>query len=282
MKNKILIPLIMVLGLGGMAEAQQQQQPARHIRYVDGDTANDGELQVEVTRFRNQAGIEVTLYGVVHIADQSYFAQIQRDLATYDTVLYEGVKQGTRPNTETKGLNAIQKLMATVLGFQFQKDGIDYNQRNFVHADIDIDTLQRNMKGKSLNPLEQYFDPATTERLAPFMELASQFVKAYMDSNPELRNRLRKQMAQSLAGTDISAQLPPDMKKAIIDDRNQIVMNVLADQLQKHPSKKKIAIFYGAGHNPDFVQRLQRLGYTQQGSRWMTAWRMGRGASRVR
>jgi len=281
MKNKFLLPLVMVLGLGGLTEAQQTQQPA-YIKYEEGDTQQDGELKVEVIKFRNQAGVEVTLYGVVHIADQSYFSQIQQDLSTYDTVLYEGVKQGTNPNPETKGLNAVQQLMATVLGFTFQKDGIDYRQQNFVHADIDIDTLQRNLNGRSINPLDQYFDPQTVERLAPFMDLASQFVKAYMDSNPELRNQLRRQMAQSLAGTDIAAQLPPDMKKAIIDDRNDIVMNVLTEQLQKHPDKKKIAIFYGAGHNADFTQRLLRLGYTRQDSRWMTAWVIGQGASRIR
>lgn len=281
MKNKFLLPLVMVLGLGGLTEAQQTQQPA-YIKYEEGDTQQDGELKVEVIKFRNQAGVEVTLYGVVHIADQSYFSQIQQDLSTYDTVLYEGVKQGTNPNPETKGLNAVQQLMATVLGFTFQKDGIDYRQQNFVHADIDIDTLQRNLNGRSINPLDQYFDPQTVERLAPFMDLASQFVKAYMDSNPELRNQLRRQMAQSLAGTDIAAQLPPDMKKAIIDDRNDIVMNVLMEQLQKHPDKKKIAIFYGAGHNADFTQRLLRLGYTRQDSRWMTAWVIGQGASRIR
>lgn len=280
MRNTIL-PLIVVLGLGGLAEAQTQT-PQRHIRYVQGQTERDAELQIEVSTFKNADGVEVTLYGVVHIADSTYFQQVQKDLAKFDTVLYEGVKQGTKPNKETKGLNSIQHLMATVLGFQFQKDGIDYKQKNFVHADIDIDTLQKNMKGQSLNPMDRYFSPETMEKLAPLAKVAKELLKVYMDSKPELQDQLRMQMAKSLSGSDIEKQLPPQMKKAIIDDRNQIVMDVFDKQRKLFPKKKKICIFYGAGHNPDFIRRFTKRGYTQTKTRWMTAWKMGIGVSKSR
>ena len=100
-----------------------------------------------------------------------------------------------------------------------------------------------------------------------------------MDSNPQLRNSWKMQFATQMSQTDISSQLSPQMHKAIVIDRNKIVMNVLADQMRDHPEKKTIAIFYGAGHNPDFVTRLQQAGFAQSGKRWMSAWKIGTGAS---
>ena len=222
--------------------------------------------------------VKVILYSVVHVADQSYYDKVQKDLANCDTVLYEGIKQGTEPNEGTKGLNSIQKLMGDVLGLTFQKDGIDYNQKNFVHADVDMDTLKKSMKGESINPFDRFISPEMLQQLGPFLSLASEFLKLYMESQPGLQDSLKVQMGQQLSQTDVSAQLSPQMKKAILDDRNEIVENILVERLQTHPQDKRIIIFYGAAHNNDFNKRLKRLGFVETSKRWMTAWKMGAGA----
>jgi hypothetical protein len=67
------------------------------------------------------------------------------------------------------------------------------------------------------------------------------------------------------------------MYKAIVIDRNQIVMDVLAREMRTNPNNKNIAIFYGAGHMQDFEQRFNALGYTKSSTRWMTAWSIGQG-----
>ena len=82
-----------------------------------------------------------------------------------------------------------------------------------------------------------------------------------------------------MASADMTQQLPPQMYQTIVIDRNQIVMDVLAEQLKNHPNKKNIAIFYGAAHNTDFAQRFKQLGYTKTNVRWMTAWNIGQGAT---
>jgi hypothetical protein len=274
--KKLAAIFLTVLGLAGYASAQGSQD---YISLERGAGQNNGELRIAVTEVANVNSQTIILYGVVHVADQAYYSQVQKDLATYDSVLYEGVKQGATPNKETKGLNSIQKLMGDVLGLTFQKDGINYvDQENFVHADIDIDTLQKKMKGESLNPLEKYVRPETLRNLGPLLEMASGLIKVYMDSNPDLRANLQMQMAQNLTQTDIEAALPPQMRQAIIIDRNQIVMDVLAEQL-KDPTKKKIAIFYGAGHMPDLLTRLEAEGFKKTTTRWMTAWKIGDGAA---
>ena len=210
------------------------------------------------------------------MADAGYYEQVQRDLDQYDTVLYEGVKQGDQPNKETIGLQAVQSGMARVLGLQYQKDGIAYVGTNMVHADIDASALERNLNGEKLTPFGGMISPEMVDRLKPFLELLGTFLDQWLASNPGIQNSLKHQFGSSMSQTDVSSQLPPNMKKAIIDDRNQIVMDVLAEQRRVNPHRKRIAIFYGAAHNMDFSRRLQAQGYTRGTRRWLTAWEIGK------
>jgi len=273
--KQFLAAFALILGTTFAAYGQQEE----HIRFLPGQTQNDGALQIAVTEFTKN-NTKVTLYGVVHIADAAYYQQVQRDLDRYDSVLYEGVSTSQEPNGETKVLNTIQKLFGQVLGLTFQKDGISYIGSNMVHADISMPELQKSMGDEKLTPFGQYVKPGQLENLKPILDLASEFIKMYMDSNPQLRNSWKMQFATQLSQTDISSQLSPQMHKAIVVDRNKIVLRVLGEQMRDHPKKKNIAIFYGAGHNPDFVTRLTQDGWTQSGKRWMTAWNIGNGAVR--
>jgi len=273
--KRFITAFALVLGLNFAAYAQQEE----HIRFLPGQTENDGELQVAVTEF-TKGNTKVSLYGVVHIADADYYQLVQRDLDGFDSVLYEGVSVNQQPNGETKVLNTIQKLFGQVLGLTFQKDGISYINSNMVHADISMTDLQKNMGDEKLTPFGQYVKPGQLDNMKPILDLASEFIKMYMDSNPQLRNSWKMQFATQLSQTDISSQLSPQMHKAIVVDRNKIVLSVLEEQMRDHPNKKNICIFYGAGHNPDFVTRLTQDGWAQSGKRWMTAWRIGNGAVR--
>jgi hypothetical protein len=57
----------------------------------------------------------------------------------------------------------------------------------------------------------------------------------------------------------------------IISERNKIALKVLAEELAE--GKKKIGIFYGAGHMPDLERRLrEEFQLEQQSQRWLVAW----------
>lgn len=271
--RKAYLPLLFLLFTGG-AYAQTIQD---YIRYRPGVTPQDGELQIAVESFTLR-GITVDLYGVVHMADRAYFQQVQRDLNRYDVVLYEGVKRGTEPNVETKGLNLIQQGMAKILDLEFQMKEIDYSGPNMVHADIDLETLQEKLGDQQLSPLDGLFTPEQIRMVEPLIKTLGDFLDSWLESNQEMRVQLKSQFAEQLSSSDIEAQLPPDMKKAIIDDRNDIVMNALGETL-RDPTKRRIAIFYGAGHNPDFARRMLAAGWERGEKTWKTAWRIGRGAS---
>lgn len=261
-----------VIGILCLGLSAYGQDTSDHIKYVPGQG-----LQVAVTEYvAPNSSVTLTLYGVVHVGESKYYDQVQKNLDKFDTVLYEGVKSGAKPNPETVALNTMQKLMGLVLGLKFQKDGIDYTRKNLVHADISMDELQKSLDGKSLTPLGQYLDTNQLESflktIKPFLDLAENFLQEWIKTNPEFQTKIKAQFAQQLGQADINKQMSPEMYKAIVLDRNQIVIDVFQEQLQNHPEKKSYAIFYGAAHMPDFEKRLAKMGYTQKSKRWETAW----------
>ncbi len=140
-----------------------------------------------------------------------------------------------------------------------------------VHADIDVSTLERKLGGQSV---PSQFAPKQLKRIKVFLDVLGAYVDLYFMQNPEVRRELKYAFARQLSNTDIEKQLSPKMRKAIITDRNQIVMNVLDEQLRKIRVVKpvRIAIFYGAGHSPDFAKRLTARGWKRGTKVWKTAW----------
>jgi hypothetical protein len=132
---------------------------------------------------------------------------------------------------------------------------------------------------QQVNPLERFVSPETLERLGPLVELGSSLLEQYFAQNPEIRNSLKTQFASQMAGADMTQQLPPQLYQSIVIDRNAVVMRVLGQQLRQQQGPRRIAIFYGAAHMPDFRQRFIQLGYTRTRIRYMTAWRIGQGAA---
>ena len=278
---------ISVFGQNGMSD---------FIRYQQGRTQQDGELQIAVTQYTDVNNRNVTLYGVVHIADEAYYRSVQKDLDKFDSVLYEGVGpqpgQQAQPQQPPPGaidISVIQKLFADGLGFQFQKDGIDYTRPNLVHADMTMEQLQKALGGKSISPLEQYMPKDQRggfdlSQITPLLQEGGKLLSQLAEILPEIRETLDRiqasvklQMAEQLANADMSTMMDPEMYKAIVIERDKIVIQVLQQQLQQHPNKKNIAIFYGAAHNPDLQQRLEKLGFHETGKRWVTAWTIGNG-----
>src|SRR5262249_38376544 len=68
------------------------------------------------------------------------------------------------------------------------------------------------------------------------------------------RRKFKRMMAHQfeVAGGDVS--LGGTINRLLVEDRNKACIKVLQQQLTA--GKKKIAIFYGAAHMPDFNKRL--------------------------
>lgn len=268
----------LALGLAPRAVAQETES---YVRFEAAERGEDGSLQCAVATFRHPTRDQtVVLYGVVHIAEAEYYARVQQDLDSYTTVLYEGVAPGKDEPTEAdKSLGDLQKAMGEMLGLTFQKDGINYTRQNLVHADMTMDQLKEKMGGGSINPMGQFMDEKQLKTMAPFLRMAAGFGKMLMQAQPEMRDRLKRQMAQQLAGADmqqLGGQMGEKMAQVILIDRNVVCMEVLERQLQTQHDGS-IAIFYGAAHMPDLEARLEAQGFTLTEKRWMSAWQIGQG-----
>ncbi|CAM8927982.1 unnamed protein product [Rhodiola kirilowii] len=102
--------------------------------------------------------IRLIWVSTIHIADKEYFARLKDGLEPYDCVLYEMVASResleSKKNPTTKRLRGtrsrgfnilgcIQRQMASVLMLDFQLDCLDYQDDNWVHADLDFETFKQ-------------------------------------------------------------------------------------------------------------------------------------------
>jgi hypothetical protein len=273
MKKVCCLGLVLVLGSPSLLHAQ----PPAFMR-VKEEGGKVVALEIAVTRYANkEKNLAIDLVGVVHIGDRAYYQKLSKRLAEYDVVLYELVAPpGTKvpkggKKDSTSGL--LTQLMSTVLGLDSQLACIDYHQKNFVHADLSFETMmdaarERGDDGLTLGLSlvadilrKQNLDGRKKESAQPEKEF--DLVEAL--ANPNLLKRdLARQM---VAGADLG----PTLQTLLVADRNKKACQVLTKQIVD--GKKKIAIFYGAAHMPDFDKRMrEEFGLERQGQEWLTAW----------
>ena len=260
-----------------------------------------------------ETGIYVDLIGAIHIGDQKYFQQLNREFEKYDALLYEMVadkdsvggqpvrfveRKDNQPDggaiksdfiknkkhpSDKKGfktgmavVGGMQLGAKDMLGLAFQVDWIDYSVKNMVHADMSPDKFAETMdkRGESF--------------LTLFMDLFVQGLKQQQVNKNKApgdlallfalfsNNRelvMKRIMAQQFAETDVLDNLGGENGSAIITERNIVAMNVLRKQLDK--GVKKIGVFYGAGHLSDMSRRLiNEFDMKFVDERWVEAWNL--------
>ncbi len=260
-----------------------------------------------------KAGVTVDLIGAIHIGDKAYFRKLDRSFRKYDALLYEMVAEkdetgaaprrwkdrdqpspkateadtgkpdeaGKPSTSEEKGFEAgmtviggMQLGAKDMLGLSFQLDGIDYDAPNMVHADMSPEEFAQKMKDRGesfFTMFMQLFMEGLAQQRANKQGGANDFALlfAFFSSNRELA--LKRVMAQQFATTDILDTLAGEKGSTIITERNLIALEVLRGQLAK--GKKRIGIFYGAGHLADMSRRLVGdFGMKFTGEKWVEAW----------
>jgi hypothetical protein len=101
-----------------------------------------------------------------------------------------------------------------------------------------------------------------------------QLIMALFDNDRAMA--LKRVMAEEFQSMDgmLSAMDGPD-GSTLISERNKVALEVLRKQIGM--GKKKVAIFYGGGHMPDFDKRLRdQFGMAPSGTRWVAAWDLKR------
>ena len=255
-----------------------------------------------------KAGVTVDLIGAIHIGDQAYFQKLDKSFKQYDALLYEMVAEkdetGGAPqrweDRDQPGTGTVQAPRKTsvseeksfeagmtviggmqlgakdMLGLAFQLDGINYNAPNMVHADMSPEEFAQKMKDRGesfFTMFMELFMQGLAQQRANKQGGASDvaLLFAFFSSDRELA--LKRVLAKQFAETDILDMLGGEKGSTIITERNLIALDVLSKQLAK--GKKRIGIFYGAGHLGDMSRRLvSDFGMKFTGEKWVEAWNL--------
>lgn len=239
-------------------------------------------LQTAVATYRQvgQAdGIEVVLIGAVHIAEPNYYSQLNQLFKSFDALLYEMVTDPEMgiPDPKERGLSPISTIqvgMKEMLELSFQLDEVDYKAKNFVHADMTPKEFFDTMNSRKEGVLQMFFRSIgsgialqSTGRGSGDVGLLAALVAE--DRAKGLRRAFAEQM-QMMDG-QMAALTGEDGKSTLITERNAKAFEVLEREMKA--GKKKLGIFYGAGHLKDMHERLlEEHGMELVETKWLDAW----------
>ena len=254
------------------------------IRIQRNENRDPVALQTAIAKYvpaGGEKGAEIDLVAVVHIGEQAYYERLNKEFEKYDALLYELVApEGNKPpkGGEMKSDNPLAMLqqgMTFFLGLEHQLEVVDYRKSNFIHADLSPEGMKKAMKERGDDKMtiilgviadllrKRNLDADKPEPQAPDISLTDLL-------NPKKFKRIMAQQFED-AGGDVS--LGGTINRLLVEDRNKACIKVLQQQLTA--GKKKIAIFYGAAHMPDFDKRLKEdFGMKRTESEWITAWNL--------
>lgn len=251
---------------------------------------DDGEpvaLETSITRYtgKNARGEEVIvdLIGVVHIGEGEYYKELNKRFEDYDALLYELVApEGTRipaDGVREGGFNPIsgmQTMMQDMLDLEFQLEQIDYNRGNFIHADMSPEEFSESMVNNDESFAKMFFKmighsmARSSSQASGGSDLA--LLMAYFSDDRAIK--LRKIMAEQMRDMDMALTMFEGKEgSTIITHRNKKALEVMQREINN--GKKRLGIFYGAGHLPDMEERLLgEFNMTRGEKSWLVAWKL--------
>lgn len=264
-------------------EASEETKPGRFIRLLRTDDGELASMDTATVRYaaedEKREGLTVDLIGAVHIGEAEYYAELNKQFEQYDALLYELVApEGTRITKDTpKGGNPVgmlQTSMKNILELDYQLDHIDYERENFVHADMSPDDFARTMEERGESIWTMMFKmmghAIAQQSKNPNRSSDAEILLALF--NPDRALALKRILAEQFE--DMEGMLDsfggPD-GSTIITERNKKALEVLKREIAA--GKKRIGIFYGAGHMTDMEARLLSDFALKRGEEtWLTAW----------
>ena len=267
----------------GPTHERKDAEESSYLRILRNERDDPTAMQTSVVTFRpkDSSGVTVDLIGAVHVADKSYFRQLNVLFKQYDALLYELVAPEDH-NIPTGGrsqhpVGQMQQGLKSMLDLDYQLEQIDYTKRNFVHADMSPEEFSRVMseRGESfLQMMMRMMGSALVLQRTNGRGSDADILFALFASDRSLRlKRIMATQFGDLEGT--MSALEGDDGSTIIGQRNRKALEVLRREIAKE--KKRIGIFYGAGHLPDMEERLaEGFGFypDETSIKWLTAWDM--------
>ena len=264
------------------AAADKNSNYLRVLRNADDEPI---AMQTSIVSFKvreeGQPAVVVDLIGAVHVADKAYFRELNRRFANYDALLYELVAPEEnnipRDGTSRHPIGQMQQGLKSMLDLAFQLEEVDYTKPNFVHADMSPEEFGRVMKDRGESFLEmmlRMMGAAMATQSATGRGSDADLLWALIANDRALRlKRVMSTQFQNLDGAMAAIEGPNG--STIIGQRNKKALEVLRREMTK--GKRRIGIFYGAGHLSDMQKRLAEefgLYPDPKSIEWLTAWDM--------
>lgn len=271
------------------AEADKDADRAsRFIRISRTEAGQPKALETSVIRYEapqgsEHAGLIVDLVGVVHIGEKEYYEALDKRLKTYDVVLYELVApDGTRVlpediDSSRSPLSAVQLGMRDMLNLQFQLQHIDYMAENFRHADMSPEQFIEDMESRGDSVFKMGLRMMGAGLASQAATAGDAGMMMALLSGKDRPKRMKQVMARQLTEMEaVTAGIDDAQgKNTLIKGRNIRAFEVLDEEIES--GKKRIAVFYGAGHLPDMADRLEKDFQLQPSTvEWFAAWDLQR------
>ena len=274
---------LLLLGVLTASLLHAAETPTDFIRFVAEESSDS--LQTAVVRYASPQQAQIDLVGAIHIADKAYFDALNERFKGYDAVLYELVgppiqerdkDTATADTQKLQWVGQLQMMMQKTLKLHGQLEGIDYQAKNFVHADMNMRQFTQTQEQKQESFLTLYLKAmqaqksANTKRgvntdAAGMVMLLK--ILTMKDSSLELKRLLAQQFDTV---EDIIAGVETGGGTALIGERNRVALEVMDQQIAA--GKKRLAIFYGAAHLADMEERLLKQGCKRVKVEWLKAW----------
>jgi len=297
-KLVMLFCLLFVCPWGAVAQKSEPrektnlpQRPIKdhtYIRIARDDNKQPVALQTALVKFKANRGpnrkAQVDLIGAIHIADAEYYAELDKIFTQYDVVLFElvapeGVKveRGHKQELSLDVISGSQQGFQALLGLSHQIEQVNYQAKNFVHADMTPSEFSKHMKDRGESFMQLYFR-SIGQGLA--MQGTDQgggdlgLLLALFSKDREYNMKLiMAQQFERMEGLPDVISGPEG--STIITLRNDKALSVLQQQLTA--GKQRIGIFYGAGHFDDMEKKLvEDFRLQRYEEKWIDAWDLRR------
>ncbi len=271
---------------GDKSPAADLQEP-KFIRIERSESGKPLTLQTAIVHFASpdpqNSTLAVDLIGAVHVGEKGYYEKLNKLFESYDVVLYELVApEGTRVpkggRSSGHPVALLQNGLKDVLGLEHQMQHVDYTKENLLHADMSPDDFAKSMSDRGESWASTFFRMmgagiAQQSKLqAQGKSMEVDMLAALFSSNRE--EALKRLMAEQFEDVEgMMTALDGPQGSTLITERNKVALKKLSEQIAA--GKKRIAIFYGAGHLKDMQQRLiDEFHLKSSGQEWLTAWNL--------
>ncbi len=236
-------------------------------------TWSDGTLEMRTAAQRLVADGKpiVWLVGAIHIGSKPYYANLQRLLGYQDAVLYEGVRNGPKPNPAVGATQTpTYKVLSDAIGLEFQQTQITYNHPNWTNVDLEWAELEK-MNAANANGKPTQFDTVKGV-LDPNSQQSKMLASMLGMASPGMKEAIKIMMVRAAGTNAIGTMLDPATQAIILAARNKTVVDALGAAFASPAPPRSIAVLYGAAHLPDLQKVLvETYGYRLDERRWFAA-----------